>query len=107
MPLKKQSGNMYTFVSHTWNPISGECPHACTYCYVRVFYNKDKPQPKLHFVDKEMRTDLGNGNFIFIGSGTDVFAKEVPSEWILKVLEYCRKYNGNKYFNNYFIKIFL
>lgn len=30
--LNKSKGNMYGFVSHTWNAISGKCPHDCEYC---------------------------------------------------------------------------
>ena len=34
MTLNKQNGNMYPWVTHTWNPLIGECPHRCKYCYV-------------------------------------------------------------------------
>src|SRR3990167_1900105 len=30
--LNKQKGNMYGFVTHTWNPIKGKCSHNCSYC---------------------------------------------------------------------------
>lgn len=30
--MNKQTGNMYEWVSHTWNPIKGKCPHDCNYC---------------------------------------------------------------------------
>lgn len=26
---------MYDFVTHTWNTIKGECPHDCSYCYMK------------------------------------------------------------------------
>ena len=32
--MNKQKGNMYGFVTHTWNPVSGACQHKCTYCIV-------------------------------------------------------------------------
>ncbi len=72
MSLRKQTGNMYSFVTHTWNPIKGRCPHECEYCYMRRF-----PQGPLHLDEKELWTDLGSGNFIFVGSGTDMWAEEV------------------------------
>lgn len=31
MPLNKSTGNMYKFITHTWNTIKGECPHGCSY----------------------------------------------------------------------------
>ena len=33
LPLNVAKGNMYEFVTHTWNPIKGICPHGCKYCY--------------------------------------------------------------------------
>ena len=92
MTLNKQKGQMYGFVTHTWNAIKGKCPHDCSYCYMKVF-----PQGELHFDEKEMKTNLGEGNFIFVGSSCDMFADDVKGEWILKVLDHCRKYPKNTY----------
>ncbi len=89
--MNKQKGNMYPFVTHTWNPIKGKCPHDCSYCYMKVF-----PQGKLRFDEKCMKDDLGSGNYIFVGSSTDMFASDVPTEWIKRVLEYCMTFD-NKY----------
>lgn len=33
--IKESKGNMYEFVTHTWNPIKGKCSHGCTYCYMK------------------------------------------------------------------------
>ncbi len=90
--LNKQNGNMYGFVTHTWNPIKGECSHDCKYCYMKVW--KQKP---LHLVEKELNDDLGWDNFIFVGSSTDMFAEDVPTEWIEKVLSCCKVSYKNKY----------
>jgi protein gp37 len=54
------------------------------------------PQPALHFAEKEMNCNLGEGNYIFVGSSTDMFAETVPNLWIYETLEHCRKFN-NKY----------
>ena len=90
--LKKQAGNMYDFVSHTWSPIKGKCSHDCSYCYMK----KWGEQPPLHLDEKDLETNLGEGNFIFVGHTIDLFADDVPTEWIIKVLEKCRYYD-NKY----------
>ncbi|HDY88120.1 MAG TPA: DUF5131 family protein [bacterium] len=90
--LKKQSGNMYEFVSHTWSPIRGRCSHSCSYCYVKRWGK----QPPLHIDEKDLMTNLGEGNFIFVGHTIDLFAEDVPAGWIIKVLIQCRYYN-NKY----------
>lgn len=84
--LRKSQGNMYKFVSHTWNPIQGKCLHDCTYCYM-----KRSPQycePK--FKEFEMSEPL-KGKSIFIGSSTDMFAENIPSEWISKILNHCQE----------------
>lgn len=83
---------MYDFVTHTWNAIKGICPHDCSYCYMKRF-----PQKPMRLDANELKTDLGTGNFIFVGSSIDMFAEEIPSEWILAVLEHCKKYEGNTY----------
>lgn len=92
MSLKKSSGNMYEFVSHTWSPIRGRCSHSCSYCYVKRWGK----QPPLHIDEKDLETPLGSGNFIFVCHTCDMFADDVPTEWIIKVLVECRYYK-NKY----------
>ncbi|HFC76760.1 MAG TPA: DUF5131 family protein [Candidatus Moranbacteria bacterium] len=92
MGLNKTKGNMYDFVSHTWNPIKGKCSHDCSYCYMKRWGKL----PDLRLDEKEMKTDLGTGNFIFVGSSTDIFANDVPDEWIHDVLDYCNGWS-NKY----------
>ncbi len=91
MTMNKVKGNMYNWVTHTWNPIKGKCPHDCSYCYMKRF-----SLPELHLDEKCMKDDLGQGNFIFVGSSTDMFADEVSVLWIAKVLEHCKKFD-NKY----------
>jgi DNA repair photolyase len=54
------------------------------------------PLGKLKFDEQELNTDLGKGNFIFVGSSCDMFAEEIPKEWIEKALEHCNKFD-NKY----------
>ena len=90
--LNKVKGNMYSFCTHTWNVIKGKCPHDCSYCYMKEF-----PQGALRFDEKELQTDLGEGNFIFVGSSCDMFAQKISPFWISKVLDHCKKYPKNKY----------
>ena len=95
MTMNKQKGNMYAFVTHTWNPIKGICSHNCKYCYMKVW-----PQKPLHFVKKELEDNLGENNFIFIGSSTDMFAENVPSEWITQVLDKCKQHDNTYLFQS-------
>ncbi len=92
MPLRKSAGNMYSFVTHTWNPIKGKCFHDCSYCYMKQY-----PLGELRLDARELKTDLGEGNFIFLGSSTDMFAENVPGYWIIDVLNACHNHCHNKY----------
>ena len=91
--LNEATGNMYTWITHTWNTVKGECPHGCTYCYMKRF-GKQKP---VRFDEKELKTNLGSGNFIFVGSSCDMFASDVPDLWIKETIKHCRK------FDNYYL----
>ncbi len=89
--MNKQKGNMYSFCTHTWNAIKGKCSHDCSYCYMKRFL-----QNPIRLDEKELKTDLGEKNFIFVGSSTDMFAESVDADWIGKVLDVCKKFD-NKY----------
>jgi len=97
MGLNKQLGNMYGFVSHTWNPIRGRCEHDCRYCYIKKMYDGKLFKKDCRLVEEELKTDLGKGNFIFIGSSTDMFGEWVDDGWIKKVLDHCSNFNHNRY----------
>ena len=90
--LTESKGNMYSWVTHTWNPVKGECSHGCTYCYMKR-WGKQKP---VRLDEKELKTDLGSGNFIFVGSSCDLFANDIPDLWVLKTLSHMEKFN-NRY----------
>lgn len=92
MGLNISKGNMYDFVTHTWNTVKGECFHDCSYCYMKR-WGKLNPA---RFDNKELKTDLGKENYIFIGSSCDMFAVNIPTEWILKTLKHCEQVN-NRY----------
>lgn len=92
MGLNPQKGNMYPWVTDTWNPIRGKCVHACSYCFAVRHHTKP-----LRLVDKEFEIKLGEGKTIFLGSATDMFASSVPGEWIRAVLARCRLFPGNTY----------
>jgi len=93
MGLNISRGNMYSFVTHTWNAIKGECPHDCTYCYMKR-WGKQNP---VRLDQSEFTTDLGEGNFIFVGSSCDMFANDIPDMWILTTMHHLLSYKKNKY----------
>jgi len=99
MPLRESKGNMYPFVTHTWRPIRGKCPHGCSYC----FMNRWGELPPLHLDEKDLKTKLidpktgKQGLFIFVGSSTDMWAEGIDEDWIFKVLRYCEEFPENTY----------
>lgn len=84
MSLNKSRGLMYSWTDFTWNPIGGRCPFECSYCYMRRFKLGELILRK-HFL-KDKLADRGT---VFVGSSCDMWAEEVPDEWIVEVLEYC------------------
>lgn len=91
--------NMYTWIDSTVNFISGRCPHRCKYCYVqksRFPSVLKKYSGKLKLDEASLKKSLGKGKTIFIQDCGDLFAEEVPDEWIIKILEHCKKFD-NKY----------
>lgn len=86
MILYERKGNMYEFVTHTWNPIKGKCYHDCSYCYMKKINPDAQP---VRLVENELQGDFGINKFIFVGSSTDMFAQNVKDEWIKEVLDFC------------------
>jgi DNA repair photolyase len=94
--LVTEKSNMYQFIDATWNTCKGLCPHLCAYCFCKR-WGKQSP---LHFDAKELKTDLGEGNFIFVGSGCDMFAQDIPNDWIVDTLRTCDWYNNRYLFQS-------
>ena len=93
MPIKPQSGNMYEFVTHTWNPVRGKCAYNCSYCYVKKW-----GEPGLiHLDERELRADLDEGNYIFVCSGCDLFHKDMSKQWIDRVMDWTAYFPDNQY----------
>jgi len=95
MGLNKSKGNMYPFVDYTYNVIKGKCPHDCSYCYMKRF-----PQKELRFDEKELKTDLGSGNIIFVGSSCDMWAADIDVDWIERILSHCKNYHNEYLFQS-------
>jgi DNA repair photolyase len=93
---------MYPFIDYTWNPIRGECPHKCGYCYVerirKRFNIKPTPLRFIEFSLNEWGPENGNKvKSIFVGSAMDIFASAIPGEWIGEIVSYSKKRPWNSY----------
>lgn len=100
MSLTKSKGNMYDWVTHTHEFIGGECPHRCSYCYMDNprFGRHPKYTGPIRLLEDEFSVNYGTARTIFVGNKNDMFADAVPSEWILRILEHCRKFDCNYVF---------
>ena len=96
MGLNVSKGNMYPWITHTWNTVKGKCPHDCSYCYMKRWGQlKD-----VRLDESEFKTDLEKGHFIFVGSSCDLFAEGLPYEWIIKTMEHCSKFDNTYLFQS-------
>lgn len=95
MSLNKSKGNMYPWVTHTWNPVRGKCPHQCVYCFM-----KGRDVGPLRLEEKALADNLGSGRTIFVGSSTDMWAAAVSDESIDRVLERCKLYPNTYIFQS-------
>lgn len=102
MGLNKTNGNMYPWVTHTWNPLAGRCKHDCQYCYMKRSFlgTLKKYAGDVRLFEEELKTDLGSGNTIFVGSATDIFGDWVPSSVIKEIIDYCGKFPNTYLFQS-------
>lgn len=96
MGLNKSIANMYEFCTHTWNPIRG-CLFDCPYCYVKNLIKRYGYDNSLRLVEKELKTKLGEGKIIFVGSTCDMWGDWVSDDQINRVLNHCLEYPKNQY----------
>jgi DNA repair photolyase len=99
MALNKSKGNMYPWVTHTWNPIKG-CRHGCRYCYLKSLETQYGYDLSPRFVEADLRKNLGKGKVIFVGSASDMWGKWVSSESIGRVLDRCREFENTYVFQS-------
>ncbi len=100
MTLNKSTGNMYDWVTHTWPCVHGECPHQCSYCYVKAqskrFPNSAKAYSGIpRFVGENDK--LGEGRTIFVANTNDLFADSVPALVINRVIQKINENPDNFY----------
>lgn len=90
--MNKVKGNMYRFCTHTKNYTKGICDHNCLYCYMKQY-----PQKPIRLDETEFKEHMGSGNFIFVGSSTDMWSDSIPEEWIKRIISHCKVYPKNIY----------
>ena len=101
MSLKKNKNgsNMYPWITHMHTHLGGECSHKCSYCYVdnHISGRPEKFSGKIRLIEEEFSVVYGEGKTIFIEHMNDLFAKDVPEEFIKRVIGHCNLYPNNTY----------
>ena len=85
----------------TWNPLAGECPHKCAYCYAHKYKaypsSLSKYSGPLRLDAPAMAKRLGGGKLYFVCSMNDLFAAAVPRELVLEILGKISRWPQNEY----------
>lgn len=97
MALTKSKGDMYRWVTHTWNPIKGQCQFKCDYCYVPSVRGARFFEGESRLDEKELKTHLGRGKIIFVGSMCDMWGSWISSNPISRILDCCSAFPENEY----------
>jgi len=100
----KTNGNMYEQIGKTWNPLAGKCIHDCKYCSTNKFRRfkliHEKYSGELRLDEKQLNKKFDNKEeIIFVVSQNDLFAKNVPADFIIEILKHC-----NNKFKTYFFQ---
>ena len=86
---------MFSFITETWNPLAGECPHRCVYCWARRLSKRldmKKYQGDFRLIEKELRRQFKSGEFVFVCDMIDLFASDVPIKHVKRILEHIGKF---------------
>jgi protein gp37 len=99
--MKEKNGNMYNWVSGTWNPLAGKCPHDCAYCSTHKLMRYPVIQQKysgpIRIDENAIMKSLGHGKTWFVCAQSDLFAKEVSTSYIHDILSIINWQPNNTY----------
>lgn len=100
MALRESKGNMYPWAK-PWNILGGKCMHDCSYCST----NKLKRFPVMQYKysgEPRLFSDLfklpSKPRIIFVAGQNDLFANNVPTHMVKRVLDECKKHPQHTYF---------
>lgn len=85
-------GRMFPFITGTWNPVAGECPFDCSYCWAkrlitRYGYDKYEGEARL---DSNAMKKIPDKGFIFVQDMSDISTLESEDAFDLMVEIYHR-----------------
>ena len=93
----RKGSKMFNIVGETWNPVTG-CAHNCIYCWARKLAMTKLRNSKRYrngFIPRlnpEEFKKTFKGGVVFVSDMGDLFGAQVKKEWIIKVIEYVKKF---------------
>lgn len=80
--------NPIGWCDYTWNPVKGDCPMKCEYCYALRLNHRFKRNPVIRFEEKllEEPAKVSEHSIIFVGSTIELYGHWIDKKWILKML---------------------
>jgi len=98
-----EKSRMFDFITETWNPLGGSCPHQCVYCWSMSKkglvnrYNMKKYQGSIRLIEKELDRKFKPEEFVFVCDMLDLFAEKVPIWIIRKILVKIREFPKTRF----------
>jgi len=95
----KKGSNMYEWVTHGHTHLGGECSHKCKYCYVDNPIGGRSPRYSgpVRLLEEELEVPYHAGKVIFIEHMNDLFAADVPDEFIKRIIAHTVVFPYNTY----------
>lgn len=89
------ANKVFPFITKTVNPLGGQCPHRCSYCWRHQLVNRFPVLAERYlgscWLDESRLKPLNNpDDFVFLCDMTDLMAITVPDRIIEKVLDFVR-----------------
>lgn len=92
--------NMYEGVI-TYNPLGGECPHKCVYCSTNNLKRFPGVAAKYSgHLQLYPGYPKESNKTVFVVGQNDLFAKQVPFEWIGEIISRCRSIDNEYLFQS-------
>ncbi|MHA2024247.1 MAG: DUF5131 family protein [Candidatus Thorarchaeota archaeon] len=88
------SNRMFPFITHTANPIGGECPYGCPYCWALALQAEkqwDKYKGETRLFPKELKKRYSEGDFVFAVTMRDPCSKDVTDAMLLEIFQWMKQ----------------
>lgn len=98
----KSKGYIFPLLTHTWNPLGGQCTNFCKYCSTeklrkRFPLMRDRYSDNMRALPNQFMNFGKPGKFIFVVAKNDLFANGVHDSTISRILTHCNINKGHKY----------